>query len=328
VAYEVQVLGAGNADSGIVVARHSADGTGPEVVFVKGRDAIGTYTTALSDNDAMGRLVWNGADGGDIVPQAASLRVQVDGSTGVNDMPGEMIFATTADGSQSPTDRMSLTAAGAMDLQSATTILNVGAAGNDWTQNALTLAGGSAEQVITAQTTGSAVDAKLDLLLPASSTGNARVRFKQGDGSGDANNMMYQLYYEASSDYLVLRSADSDGGSTAADIWRVPDGQTSIDANTTWDINIFDNYDDAMILSPYRRGVMNLAQRTRELVEMGVLREYQDGWIGYNDQRMAALLAGGIYQTRQRLDSFHTDHERRIGELEIENRRLKELIHA
>ncbi len=70
--------------------------------------------------------------------------------------------------------------------------------------------------MITAQTTGSAVDAKLDLLLPASSTGNARVRFKQGDSSGDANNMMYQLYYEASSDYLVLRSADSDGGSTAA----------------------------------------------------------------------------------------------------------------
>ncbi len=73
---------------------------------------------------------------------------------------------------------------------------------------------------------------------------------------------------------------------------------------------------------------MNLAQRKRELVQMGVLREYEDGWIGYNDQRMAALLAGGIYQTRQRLDSFHTDHERRIGELEIENRKLKELIHA
>ncbi len=115
-AYEVQVFGTGVADSGIAVGRHSADATGPDFVFAKGRDAIGTYTTALSDNDVIGRLVWNGADGGDIVPQAASLRVQVDGSTGANNMPGEMIFATTADGSQSPTDRMSLTAAGAMDL--------------------------------------------------------------------------------------------------------------------------------------------------------------------------------------------------------------------
>ena len=51
VVYEVQVLGTGDADSGIVVARHSADASGSEIVFAKGRDAIGTYTTALSDND-------------------------------------------------------------------------------------------------------------------------------------------------------------------------------------------------------------------------------------------------------------------------------------
>jgi len=33
-------------------------------------------------------------------------------------------------------------------------------------------------------------------------------------------------------------------------------------------------------------------------------QKYEDGWIGYNDQRMAALLAGGIYQTRQLVDEL------------------------
>jgi len=33
-----------------------------------------------------------------------------------------------------------------------------------------------------------------------------------------------------------------------------------------------------------------------------VFKEYDDGFVGYNDQRMAALLAGGIYQTRDLVD--------------------------
>ena len=47
---------------------------------------------------------------------------------------------------------------------------------------------------------------------------------------------------------------------------------------------------------------------------MGVLREYEDGFVGYNDQRMAALLAGGIYQTRAMVDA----HDQRIEKLELQ----------
>ena len=43
---------------------------------------------------------------------AASIESFVDGTPGSNDMPGRLIFSTTADGSASPTERMRITSAG------------------------------------------------------------------------------------------------------------------------------------------------------------------------------------------------------------------------
>lgn len=67
------------------------------------------------------------------------------------------------------------------------------------------------------------------------------------NGSGDPGFMWresgtyrYQMVYSASGNYLYCTTTDSDGGGTDADVWRIPDGQLSIDANTTWDDNAFD----------------------------------------------------------------------------------------
>ena len=193
-----------------------------------------------------------------------------------------------------------------------TVISNVGAAGNDWTANALTLAGGSAAQTLTVQTTGTGVSALLKVIMPASGTFVAGVEYLQGDGTGSANNMGYSMGYSGGGGYFNLGSRDIDGASADSDIFRVLDGQTTIDANTTWDINVFDDYDDAMVLwrafaapnrlNIYDQGRNLLRVNTNELVEMGVLRKYPDGWIGHNDMRMEALLAGGIYQNRAYLE--------------------------
>ena len=56
------------------------------------------------------------------------------------------------------------------------------------------------------------------------------------------------------------------------------------------------------VISPYKDGVVNLAKWRADLIHIGVFKEYDDGFVGYNDQRMAALLAGGIYQTRDLVD--------------------------
>lgn len=160
--------------------------------------------------------------------------------------------------------------------------------------------------------TGDATQIELRSAASGTNTLATVITFREGDGSGGANNMAYDLGYNANGNYLRLFSHDIDGASADADIWRVLDGQTSIDANTTWDDNIFDKYDDAMLLSPYREGQLNFAARREDLIRIGVLKEYNDGWIGYNDQRMSALLAGGIYQTRSRMDAQYEELDRRL----------------
>ena len=127
---------------------------------------------------------------------------------------------------------------------------------------------------------------------------------------GNAPN--YKMYYDNTNTRWAMWTTDTNGSGGNEDIIRIEDGQKSIDANTTWDANVFDIYDDAMLLassiSPtadaydFGKGVF---KRGREaLIEVGILKEYEDGWVGYNDQRMAALLAGGIYQTRQLVDEM------------------------
>ena len=137
----------------------------------------------------------------------------------------------------------------------------------------------------------------------------------------------YKMYYDNSNTRWAMMTSDSNGSGTDADIIRIEDGQMTIDADATWDDNVsFDIYDDALLLeaskSPtaeaydFGNGVMKRGQEA--LIEAGVLKRYDDGWVGYNDQRMAALLAGGIYQTRQLVDEM----KEKISELENKVKKL------
>jgi hypothetical protein len=125
----------------------------------------------------------------------------------------------------------------------------------------------------------------------------------------------YLMAYSSTNTRWYMTTSNSDGSGTDADIIRIEDGQTTIDANTTWDANVFDIYDDAVLLesaiSPTKKEYdfgKGVFKRGREaLVEVGILKEYEDGWVGYNDQRMAALLAGGIYQTRWKVDELEEE---------------------
>jgi hypothetical protein len=204
---------------------------------------------------------------------------------------------------------------GAVDMNS-NTLSNIGASGNDWAQNSLTLAGGTSTQTLNVGDATNPDDARIRLFTKAGAAGENSIVFIEGSGNGDDNNNAYKLRYNTSADRIEFSTQDSDGGSTAADIYRIPDGQTTIDANATWDDNVFDDHDDAMVLSPYREGILNLRARNDELIRIGVLRRYEDGWVGYSDQRMAALLAGGIYQNRHRMDAQHDAMDERLAKIE------------
>jgi hypothetical protein len=76
--------------------------------FCKSRNATVGQHTVLQDNDGIARFNFQGSDGTNFVT-AARIDVAVDGTPGTNDMPGRLVFSTTADGASSPTERFRIT---------------------------------------------------------------------------------------------------------------------------------------------------------------------------------------------------------------------------
>ena len=58
-----------------------------------------------------------------IIFNAASIEAEVDGTPGANDMPGRLVFSTTADGASSPTERMRITSDGVTSIQPTRSLL-------------------------------------------------------------------------------------------------------------------------------------------------------------------------------------------------------------
>tara|TARA_R100000808_G_C2152297_1_gene161622 strand:+ start:3806 stop:5293 length:1488 start_codon:yes stop_codon:yes gene_type:complete len=71
----------------------------------------GSYTV-LNDNDQMGRITWQGADGSDLVTEGAQIHAEIDGTPGSNDLPTALVFSTTSDGANTITERMRVNSSG------------------------------------------------------------------------------------------------------------------------------------------------------------------------------------------------------------------------
>ncbi len=82
----------------------SADANGVIQTLAKSRGAtVGSYAAVLS-GDVLAQHRYYGADGTQFV-QAANITAAADGTPGTNDMPGRLIFSTTAAGASTPTER-------------------------------------------------------------------------------------------------------------------------------------------------------------------------------------------------------------------------------
>jgi len=101
-----------DATAGIAITRNSATNTASLLSFGKSRAASNGGTTIVQDNDQLGRINFSGADGTDLNSEAARIEAFVDGTPGANDMPGRLVFSTTADGAATPTTRLTIDSAG------------------------------------------------------------------------------------------------------------------------------------------------------------------------------------------------------------------------
>jgi hypothetical protein len=107
----VQVEGTGSTDRRIAIVSSSTDVNGAQVVLAKQKSGSLGGNTIVAADDQLGSLSFQGSDGSQFV-EAARIEGVVDNTPGANDMPGRLVFSTTADGASSPTERMRITQAG------------------------------------------------------------------------------------------------------------------------------------------------------------------------------------------------------------------------
>jgi len=102
----LQVEGTGGDSSTISVTRNVDSAAPPRVCLAKSRGTSVGSNIVVESDDSLGEISFSGADGTDANSVAATINCKVDGTPGSNDMPGRIMFHTTADGAASPTERM------------------------------------------------------------------------------------------------------------------------------------------------------------------------------------------------------------------------------
>ena len=117
----MQLEAAGTAPyAGFGMIQNSNDADSAVLIFGKSRGTALASTTVAQDGDVLGRIEFQGMDGADL-ETGASIFAAVDGTPGANDMPGRLVFNTTADNANSATERMRINSSGNVGIGTAST---------------------------------------------------------------------------------------------------------------------------------------------------------------------------------------------------------------
>jgi hypothetical protein len=100
------------SDAGVTIqsTRYTTDTSGSNLALRKARGTKAS-PTIVNDGDVIGVVNFNAYDGAAYVG-AAQIQARVDGTPGSSDMPGRLVFLTTADGASTTTERMRINSAG------------------------------------------------------------------------------------------------------------------------------------------------------------------------------------------------------------------------
>ena len=102
----VQIAASASSASGYLLEqRYAADNaSGADLFLTKSRGSVAS-PSVVANGDNISIVRFSGYDGTNYL-SAAEIAAAVDGTPGTNDMPGRLVFSTTADGASSPTERM------------------------------------------------------------------------------------------------------------------------------------------------------------------------------------------------------------------------------
>jgi hypothetical protein len=107
----LQVSGDGFPGSSIRQTRFESGNSGPSLILAHARGSEAS-NAILNDDDELGKIRFYGHDGVDFNNWGAEIKALVDGTPGSDDMPGRLMFLTTADGGTQPTERLRITSRG------------------------------------------------------------------------------------------------------------------------------------------------------------------------------------------------------------------------
>ena len=110
----IQLESASNDGSALALIQNfNANTLGGQLILAKSNATSVGSNTLVASGDSVGRVSFQGNDGTQFV-ETATIRGEIDGTPGANDMPGRLVFSTTADGASSPTERMRISANGSI----------------------------------------------------------------------------------------------------------------------------------------------------------------------------------------------------------------------
>jgi hypothetical protein len=103
----IQAEDVGDTTGSLALTRNSNTIYSSSFILAKSRGTSLGSNTIVQSGDRLGEITFQGNDGSQFVA-GASILGEVDGTPGADDMPGRLVFSTTADGAASPTERMRL----------------------------------------------------------------------------------------------------------------------------------------------------------------------------------------------------------------------------
>jgi len=107
---QVEAANTNNGRAAIGLIHGASSTLGPYLALGKHRGSVGGNTVVQSA-DELGKITFQGNDGAQFV-ESASIVGFVDGTPGSDDMPGRLVFSTTADGAASPIERLRIDSTG------------------------------------------------------------------------------------------------------------------------------------------------------------------------------------------------------------------------
>ena len=177
-----QLQNASTNQSGSTISSVNYNSGGNPAILALGSSTGGTLATqgVVNNDGKLGRIAFTGSDGTTLLT-AAEIIAEVDGTPGADDMPGRLVFSTTADGAATPTERM-----------------RIDSTGNIIVDNISTTGNGYFKVPVASATKGAWVSL-------TSSTGlRKHLRFENGDGEvGSISTNASATAYTTSSDYRL-----------------------------------------------------------------------------------------------------------------------------